>query len=52
MIYQYWFINCDKCIMAMKDVNQTKNWMWGICGPFGLASNFFCKSKTGVKNKV
>ena len=25
-MYQHWFINCNKCITLMQDVNNRGNW--------------------------
>ena len=29
MIDQNWFLNCNKCITSMRDINDRGNWVWG-----------------------
>ena len=33
IMYRYWFIKCNKCIILMKDVTNRGNWVWGKWQP-------------------
>ena len=52
VIYHYWFINCDKYTILMKNDDNQGNWCRAHGNNSVLYSQFFCKSKSVLKYKV
>lgn len=51
LMYQHWFINCNKCSIQILDVNNRET-DYGVWEPSAVSSQFFCKSKTALKYKL
>lgn len=43
---KYWFINFNKYIIQMQDINKRRNWVGGTWELCVQSSQFFCRSKT------
>lgn len=51
-IYQYWFINYNKCSVLTQDINNWGNWVLVYGNSVLLLSQFFYKSKSSQKLQV
>lgn len=51
-MYQYWFINCNKCITLVSAINNRENWPQGMWEISELSLQFFSVNLKFLKLEV